>query len=213
VRRALALAAVVLAAACASSAPPELTGTVSYRERMALPPGAVVRVTLLDVSALDMPARVIAKQELHPDHEAPIPFTLRYDPKEIEPGRRYGLRAEIEDATGQTLFATALAEPVLTGHAAGPVELWVQRVAAQKPVGPRVFAYDCAGLDFRVEVTEERALLFLAGRTVKLDRVPSGSGAKYSDGTTTFWSKGPAAQLVADGVEHTDCKQRARPFP
>ncbi|MCK4351572.1 MAG: MliC family protein, partial [Candidatus Krumholzibacteria bacterium] len=53
------------------------------------------------------------------------------------------------------------------------------------------FVYEC-GDDyvFVVRIEGEAAWLFLPGQTIKLPHVPSGSGAKYSNGSVTFWSKG-----------------------
>jgi putative lipoprotein len=212
-RRALAWLALALACA-APVATARVTGTVTYRERMALPPGAVVRVTLLDISMIDMAPRAIAEQELHPAGQVPVPFVLAFEPREIEKDHRYGLRATIEDARGQPLWISAAAEPVLTQGAPDALELVLRRVAgAAAPTGARVFAYDCPGFAFRVEVSKERALVFLPGRSVPLAHVASGSGAKYSDGKVTFWSKGDEASLAVDGTEHTGCRARARLAP
>ncbi|HEX5632928.1 MAG TPA: YbaY family lipoprotein, partial [Gemmatimonadales bacterium] len=54
-----------------------LTGSVTYRERMALPAGAVVRVELRDVSRADASAALVASQEIRPTSQVPIPFELR----------------------------------------------------------------------------------------------------------------------------------------
>jgi putative lipoprotein len=207
--RPLALALLVLAAACASpSGPAQLTGTVSYRERIALPPAALVRVTLLDVSLLDAPERVIAEQEIHPTAQVPISFTLEYDRAAIDPGRRYGLRAIIADASGRVLWATAASQPALTQGAPDTATIVVQRPReGGAPAGPRVFAYACDGFAFRVEVTRERALLFLPGRGNRtLPAVSAASGAKYTDGSTIYWSRGEEALLTLDGVEHRGCR-------
>ena len=40
----------------------KVTGTVSYRERIALPPAATIRVQLVDVSRADAPADVLGEQ-------------------------------------------------------------------------------------------------------------------------------------------------------
>jgi putative lipoprotein len=215
VRRALALLWLALAPACASpSGPAQVTGSVTYRERIALPEGARLRVTLLDVSMLDMPARVIAEREIRPSGQVPIPFALDFAGDRIEPDRRYALHAELSSPDAKLRWATATAVPVLTQGAPSAVEIVVQRVAAAgSPAGPRVFAYDCDGLAFRAEVAGERALVFLPGRTVALAHVPSASGAKYSDGNVTFWSKGEEASLEVDGAVHAGCRARPRPVP
>jgi putative lipoprotein len=213
-RRVSALAALALAAACASPAgPARLTGSVSYRERIALPPGALLRVTLVDVSLIGAPERVIAEREIRPEAQVPIPFVLELAPRQIDPERRYGLRASLSGPEGRVLWTTASAVPVLTQGAPDAVEVWVRRVSAAPPAGTRVLAYDCEGLSFHVEVAEQRALVFLPGRNVTLPRVPSGSGAQYSDGSATFWSKGEEALLRVDGEEHAGCRMRRRPVP
>ena len=51
-----------------------VTGTVTYRERIALTPEAMVEVQLLDVSIADASAKLIAEQTIKPQHQVPIPF-------------------------------------------------------------------------------------------------------------------------------------------
>jgi len=200
-------------AACASPAgPAQLTGAVTYRERIALPAGAVVRVALLDVSLVDAPARVIAEQEIRPTHQVPIPFALEYDRAAIDPERRYGLRATISDADGRLLWINVTSHPAFREGALEAATILVQRVQeGAAPGGPRMRVYACDGLAFRVEVTPGRALLRLRGRSIDLPAAPSGSGAKYSDGSTTFWSKGNEALLTLDGVEHSGCRVQSKP--
>ena len=58
----------------------EVSGWVSHRQRVALPPGAVVTVRLSDVSRADAPSTVIAKEVIEPEHQVPIPFSLAVAP-------------------------------------------------------------------------------------------------------------------------------------
>lgn len=69
------LALGVLACATGASTPAPtpasratVTGTVTYRERIALPPGATVTVRLQDVSRADAPAEVLAEEMIVPTH-------------------------------------------------------------------------------------------------------------------------------------------------
>lgn len=112
----------VLAGCAASSAPitqsdaneTMVTGTVAYRERMALPPDAVVEVRLSEVSRQDVAAPVIAETTILPEgRQVPIPFELHYDPGKIEPNRTYALRATIRSA-GRMMFTTTTAYRVIT---------------------------------------------------------------------------------------------------
>ena len=92
-----------------------VTGTVSYRQRIALSPDAVVQVQLQDVSRADAPAIVVAEQTIEPKgKQVPIPFTLNYDPARINERSRYVVRAKI--LVGTTLrFSSTKAYPVITG--------------------------------------------------------------------------------------------------
>ncbi|GAA5233163.1 META domain-containing protein [Verticiella sediminum] len=105
-----------------------LSGNVMYRERIALPPGAVVRVALADVSLADAPARIVAQTDIPTDgRSSPFAYTLRYDPARIDPRMRYALQARIE-LDGRLLFTNT------THHAAfGPdasTDILVQQVSA-----------------------------------------------------------------------------------
>ena len=53
-----------------------ITGTVAYRERIALPPNAVVTIALEDVSLADAPAKVLAKQTFETEgKQVPLSFS------------------------------------------------------------------------------------------------------------------------------------------
>ncbi|MDX3810382.1 YbaY family lipoprotein [Bosea thiooxidans] len=133
-----ALAGLLLAAAApampALAASRTLRGTVSYRERMALPPGAVVEVKLLDVSLADAPARSIAETRVY-GRRIPARWILRFDSRQIEPGRSYALQARIFD--GDRLLFTTTERHTVLGGGQDDTALWVQRVAGQsQPVAP-----------------------------------------------------------------------------
>ncbi|MHA2709949.1 YbaY family lipoprotein [Vibrio owensii] len=91
-----------------------ITGTVAYRERIALPPHAVVTVALEDVSLADAPAKVLAKQTFETEgKQVPLAFELSYNSNDIKPNHRYSLRARIE-VDGKLLFVNDTSIPVIT---------------------------------------------------------------------------------------------------
>ncbi|MGE5712239.1 MAG: YbaY family lipoprotein [Betaproteobacteria bacterium] len=101
-----------------SSASARVTGTVTYRERLALPPGAVVKVQLTDVSRADAPAAVIGQQIIKIDGaQVPIAFEIPYAPEEIQPQNSYAVRAWLEDAEGRMRFTTDRRYAVITRSA------------------------------------------------------------------------------------------------
>lgn len=102
-----------------------LTGTVTYRARIALPAGAVVDVRLLDVSRADAPATTLARAEIVTRGEqVPVPFTLRYDPGEVQPGRRYVVQATIA-VDGRVTWRTTTQHPVFADGTAATAPLAV----------------------------------------------------------------------------------------
>ena len=90
-----------------------ITGTITYRERIALPPDAVVRVQLLDVSLMDVAATVIGEQVIKPEHSVPIAFVIQYDPGQIDERMSYSVSASIRSGE-RLLFISDRSYPVLT---------------------------------------------------------------------------------------------------
>lgn len=91
-----------------------LTGTVTHLQRSALPPGSVIDVQLQDVSRADAAAQVIAGQTITTTGETmPIPFTLIYDPAQIDPRNSYALGVRI-NVDGQLQWINTEHHGVLT---------------------------------------------------------------------------------------------------
>ncbi|MBE4592586.1 lipo-like protein [Vibrio navarrensis] len=91
-----------------------IKGTVSYRERIALPDDTTVIVLLEDVSRADAPSKVIAKYKVITNGaQVPISFDLAYDTKKINFKHTYNVRARIE-VNGRLRFTTDTITPVVT---------------------------------------------------------------------------------------------------
>ena len=127
------LAVSVLASACARLFPPipndgHLRGAVTYRQRVALPPEAVVYVGLRDTTRADMPIVVLAGARIEADgRQVPIPFELTYDPEAISWGRTYEVSAEIAIG-GMITWRTGEPTRVLAGTDEPAIELVVAPV-------------------------------------------------------------------------------------
>ncbi|BCH33782.1 hypothetical protein MesoLjLc_57120 [Mesorhizobium sp. L-8-10] len=72
-----------------------ISGEVLYRERIALPPNAVLTVQLVDISLAGAPASVVGKQVVDPAGQVPIRFTIVFDPAVIQGKAQYALEAGI----------------------------------------------------------------------------------------------------------------------
>ena len=103
-----------------------ITGTVTYRQRVALPADSVIEVQLQDVSRADAPAEIVASQTITTAGEnVPIPFELTYDPAQIDPRFTYALRATIT-LDSELSWTSTEAHLVLTnGQPASGVEVVV----------------------------------------------------------------------------------------
>jgi putative lipoprotein len=114
-----------------------LRGSATYLERMALPPGAVLEVALLDISRADAAAETIAEARIPITGSVPVGFVLPYDPARILPHHRYALRATI-GLEGRTLFRTEGTKAVTLPGPDAPVELLLRRASEAAPglVGP-----------------------------------------------------------------------------
>lgn len=92
----------------------KVTGTLAYRERIALPKDALVTVTLQDVSLADAPAKTIAKHRFETNgYQVPYEFDLAFHTNKIKPNHRYSVSASIE-VNGQLRFITDSTYPVIT---------------------------------------------------------------------------------------------------
>jgi putative lipoprotein len=110
-----------------ASAEDVIRGTAFYRERIALRPGAVLEVTLEDVSRMDVPAEVIASVRIENTGNPPFRFEIPYDPAAIDERHTYSVRARIT-ADEALLFTTDQVYTVLTRGAGTEVELLLRGI-------------------------------------------------------------------------------------
>ncbi len=82
-----------IAPACAETV--TLSGEVTYRERIALPENATLRIRLIDMTAPGTPTRVDVKAPIAAPGQAPLSFTLNFDDRAISSGHEHALIAEI----------------------------------------------------------------------------------------------------------------------
>lgn len=92
---------------------PNVSGTVWIRQKVALPPDAVLTITLSDASLSDAPSKVIARRVLRTEgKQAPFSFELPYNPAEIQPEARILLSAAIA-INGKLVFITDAVKSVI----------------------------------------------------------------------------------------------------
>ncbi len=105
-----------------------LTGIISYRERVALPPDAIAEISLIDATIQDVAATVVARTTVKSEgRQVPLPFALRYDPGRIDRKHLYTVRAVIRSG-GAPLWTTDIARAVITQGNPTDVAIMLTRV-------------------------------------------------------------------------------------
>lgn len=129
---------------CAMSSPSEaadgpirLDGVATYRERMVLPPDAMLTVVVEDVSRADAPAIELARTVVDSPGAPPMRFAIEYPTASIVAGHRYAVRARIE-RSGQLLFTTDTFHALPPPDNSSPFELKLVRVG-QPPAAASQF--------------------------------------------------------------------------
>lgn len=77
-----------------------VSGSVLFLERIALPPGAVLTVRLLDVGRADAPAMVLAAASYEVSGQIPVPYALTFDALDLAPQASLTIWARLRTAVG-----------------------------------------------------------------------------------------------------------------
>jgi len=104
-----------------------IDGSIWYRERIALPPSAEIRVLLEDVARMDVSSEVIASTRVEPHGGPPWAFSLPFDPEKLQERGRYVVRVRIED-DGRLLFINTESTPAFGRDPETPLDIRVSRV-------------------------------------------------------------------------------------
>jgi putative lipoprotein len=103
----------------------KITGTITYVQKSALPPDALVEVQLLDVSRQDVAGDVVGEQTIVSPGQVPIRFSVEYDPAKIIPDHTYAIQARILSG-GKLLFVNSTKYNVITNGNPTKVEVIVE---------------------------------------------------------------------------------------
>ena len=107
-----------------------VAGSATYLQRMALPPGAELRVQLLDV-ARGPAGDILAEQVVRSGWQVPIPFALRLPRHTALEGRKLAIEAQLV-AARQTLFQLKEPRQVSGDELRKPVELTLDKAETGK---------------------------------------------------------------------------------
>lgn len=92
---------------------PNVSGSIWIRQKVALPPDAVLTVTISDASLADAPSKVLAQKVTRTEgKQAPFSFVLPFNPADIQPNARILLSAAIT-LNDKLIFITDTVQPVI----------------------------------------------------------------------------------------------------
>lgn len=162
----------MLLAGCRPQAPAaiqqeELSGTVTYRERVVLPADARLELGLLDARGV-----TVADTSLATGREPPIPFRMQIPAARIDTAAAYYLTARLDAGRGRQVWSTPEPVPVLTRGAPREVELVL--TAERRPEAPLAEPWRHArerGVAFRAVGPEPGWVLDLYGRFLEPRRL------------------------------------------
>ena len=145
---AAAACALLLAAACQDDSAPanttnevpsgrepnaSVSGSVTYRERIALTPDAQVVVELRDVSLADAASQLIARQTISDPGQVPVKYKVEYNRDDIDSSRTYSVTARIIESDGRLAFTNDTVREVITRGNPNKVDMVL--VLVQPPPG------------------------------------------------------------------------------
>ncbi len=135
---------------------PAVTGTVWIRQRIALPPDAVLTVTLSDASRPDVPSTVISQRVVRTEgKQAPFSFVLPFNPAEIQPNARILLSAAIT-VDGRVTMMTEQVKSVINNG--GTKQDLILVPAASMPMAIRPMAASTVPLTSPTQVTPSSSI-------------------------------------------------------
>ncbi len=183
-----ALVAMTTPAEATSPAPGTATvsGQLSYRERIALPPGSTATVVLKDISRADAPSKTLAKATF-PAQQVPIPFELGVATDLMQASHRYSVSAKLHAPDGALLWITDTIIPVDPGQSlteAGTISL-VRVAARARTLVPGALI----GAPWRIEDIAKRGVIDFAQTTITFSakgRINGSGGCNNYNGSYTL---------------------------
>jgi uncharacterized lipoprotein YbaY len=103
-------------------------GNILHEVEIEIPEDAVVFVGLEDGSLADAEAPPIAEQVITGVTQFPIPYMVKYNPREIVENHTYTIGVRIEDSSGNLLFINPSAYHVITAGNPSRVDVRVEAV-------------------------------------------------------------------------------------
>lgn len=211
-----ALAAALLAAASmvpltAAAAEREalvISGSLAYRECIALPPQSRVVVELRQ--GRDDGAVVATQTIATEGRQAPLPFALAVERDGLDAADTYQVLGRIVLPSG----AAWASKPVMIYATARAIDLGTLPTFRVDAASGAATLLRCGDQTISADFSGNPVRLAVGDETFELRSVPAASGAKYEaigDPGTILWNKGASTTLVLRGKALPECRDVAEP--
>lgn len=194
-----------------------ITGSVTYLERMALPPEATLIVSLLDVSKMDVSAKLIASKEYSfKDKQVPIEFDIKYLTDKIDQRHSYSVQAQIK-LGDQLLFTSTNVHSVITKGSGQSVDIVLKKVPKKNAAKSTMVSYSCErDIYLTVSFTSQSSVkgdvniaIVNSGKNNKpliLAKKPTASGFLYANNQYSLRGKGGEAIWTVGRMRALKCQ-------
>ena len=116
---------------------PNVSGTIWIKQKVALPPDAVLTVTLSDASLAAAPSKVLAQRAVRTEgKQAPFSFVLPYNPSDVKPNARILLSAAVT-INGKLVFITDTVQEAINNGGTKIDQNLVPVQQTEVPVAPQ----------------------------------------------------------------------------
>ena len=191
--------------------------SVIYRERMMLPPGSQLEVTLNDVSKMDVAAEKISSVTHDIKTGPPYNVSLSYNEDQILSNHRYSLRATITNGGKLMFINTYAVDPFASEER--PVEIITEKVSS-KPAKPNATLENtrwrlltAKGIEITMQEGQEESYLLLeadSNRARGFSGCNNFSGSYQVDGSKLSFSQvATTMKMCPKGMENEQMFQTA----
>jgi putative lipoprotein len=91
-----------------------VTGVLEFKNKVSFLPGTMIEVEIREVGDARAPATPLGKVVIRKMPEAPVPFTVPYNPADIVAGKSYVLHARVF-SNRHAMYTSGSGVPVITG--------------------------------------------------------------------------------------------------
>ncbi|PIE54356.1 MAG: hypothetical protein CSA35_06465 [Dethiosulfovibrio peptidovorans] len=141
--------------------------------------------------------RLVSQSVMCAESQVPLPFSIEYDPASLKDDKAYEVTATISAMNGRLRWIGSVPLPQ-KGTSTSNVTVPLVEVDPTAETA-EVLTYVFDGFRILARFGDDSVTLYMPEGTKTLPLAVSASGARFSDGETTFWTKRKEVYLETSG--------------